>query len=46
MHIVLASENNYAPFVAVTLVSILRTSPALPCVLLGGYAPIYRQKQG
>ncbi len=30
MHIVLASDNNYAPFVAVTLVSILRTNPALP----------------
>ncbi len=29
MHIVLASDNNYAPFVAVTLVSILRTNPAL-----------------
>ena len=32
MHIVLASDNNYAPFVAVTLVSVLRTSPALPCL--------------
>ena len=30
MHIVLASDNNYAPFVAVTLVSILRTNPTLP----------------
>ena len=32
MHIVLASDNNYAPFVAVTLVSILRTNPALECL--------------
>lgn len=32
MHIVLASDNNYAPFVAVTLVSILRANPAIECL--------------